>query len=147
MTTELYRLVYYSRNRMPRQPSELASEIASILAASQANNHKVHVTGALIFNKGIFAQVLEGGLNEVEGTFERIQRDSRHGEVQVLAFEPAQSRTFPSWSMGFVGASRDNEDLFGPIGHQTGFDASRLEGERILKIMRDIALEEENRAA
>ncbi|MEN3289451.1 MAG: hypothetical protein V7634_3751 [Bradyrhizobium sp.] len=145
MSTEIYSLVYYSHNRMEHEQPELKEQIASILAASQSNNRNAGVTGALIFNRGIFAQVLEGDLSQVEQTFERIQRDPRHGDVQVLAFDKVQSRTFPSWSMGYVGTSRENENVFGQIAHQTGFDAARMEGERILKILHSIALEEEDR--
>jgi hypothetical protein len=58
-----------------------------------------------------------------------------------------QTRQFPSWSMAFVGRSREGENLFGHIGEATGFEAKRMEGERIFEIMRAIAIEEEARAA
>jgi hypothetical protein len=142
--TDLYRLVYYSRNRLAGDP---APEIDSILDASQRNNAPADVTGALIFNSGMFAQVLEGARRAIEATFERIQRDPRHGDVQVLAFEPVASRAFPSWSMGFVGRSRRDQDVFGNIAVESGFEERRLEGERIFGIMREIALDEERSAA
>jgi hypothetical protein len=147
MSNDLYRLVYYSVNRVTENTLEVSTEIATILAASQANNAKVDITGALIFNSGIFAQVLEGKQSDIEATFERIQRDPRHGDVQVLAFEPVASRAFPSWSMGYVGNSREGVSVFGNIAVDTGFDAKRMEGDRIFQIMRDIALDEEARAA
>lgn len=59
MSNDLYHLVYYSRNRIPAG-ADLHAEIDSILKASQRNNSRAQVTGALIFNKGVFAQVLEG---------------------------------------------------------------------------------------
>lgn len=147
MTPTLYRLVYYSRNRIPGTPTEVAAEVERILQASQRNNARAGITGALIFNAGIFAQVLEGARRAIEITFERIQRDARHGDVQVLAFEAAADRGFPSWSMAFVGRSKEGHDLFGHIGESTGFEAKRLEGERIFAIMRAIAIEEEARSA
>ena len=147
MPSELYRLVYYSVNRVTGKSSEASAEIATILAASQANNAKIGITGALIFNSGIFAQVLEGKQSDIEATFERIQRDPRHGDVQVLAFEPAACRGFPSWSMGYVGNSSEDVNVFGNIAVDTGFDAKRMEGDRIFQIMRDIALEDEAHAA
>lgn len=91
----LHRLVYYSRNRMSGTPPEIAAGVDQILATSQRNNALVEVTGALIFNSGVFAQILEGPRRAVEQTFERIQRDPRHGEVLVLAFEPVTTRAFP----------------------------------------------------
>ena len=147
MSSDLYRLVYYSVNRVAGETPVVSAEIGAILAKSQSNNAQAGITGALIFNNGIFAQVLEGARLEVEATFERIQRDARHGDVQVLAFEPSPIRGFPSWSMGYVGTSREGLNVFGNIAGDTGFDAKRLEGDRIYEIMREIAIEEEARAA
>ncbi|UZE49005.1 BLUF domain-containing protein [Rhodopseudomonas sp. P2A-2r] len=147
MSIELYRLVYVSKSRIRGNFAEIAEEIAGILLSSQSNNARVAITGALIFNTGIFAQVLEGDRRDVEATFERIQRDRRHGDLQVLEFAQASGRRFPSWSMGYVGRSREGQDLFGRMGQETGFEAKRLEGERIFEVIYMIALEEEARAA
>lgn len=145
MSSNLHRLVYYSRNLIPGTPARIAAEVDAILAASQRNNARVGVTGALIFNAGIFAQVLEGARIDIETTYERIQRDDRHLDAQVLAFEEVQSRGFPSWSMAFVGRSRQGQSLFAHVGQATGFEAKRLAGDRIFDIMRAIAMEEEER--
>jgi hypothetical protein len=142
MSAEVYRLVYYSKNRI-NSAHQIEGEIQSILSAARRNNSACGITGALIFNSGIFAQVLEGDLRAVEAIFERIQRDERHGEVQVLAFEKTPARTFPGWSMGYVGKSLNSKNFFGHIGLETGFEARLLEGERILNIMQTIAIEEE----
>jgi hypothetical protein len=147
MASDLNRLVYYSRNRIPGTSAEVAAGVDAILASAQRNNSQLCVTGALIFNGGIFAQVLEGSRRDIELTFERIQRDERHSDVEVLAFEEVQNRQFPSWSMAFVGRSREGENLFGHISEATGFEARRMEGERIFEIMRAVAIEEEARAA
>ena len=147
MTSGLHRLVYYSRNRITGTSAAMAAEVDAILASAQRNNSLIGVTGALIFNAGIFAQVLEGARHDVEVTFERIQRDERHGDVQVLAFEEVQSRGFPSWSMAFVGRSREGQNLFAHIGEATDFEAKRMEGERVFGIMCAIAIEEEARVS
>ena len=147
MTSRLHRLVYYSRNLITGSPAESAAEVEAILASARRNNSVIGVTGALIFNAGTFAQVLEGARHDVEATFERIQCDERHGDVQVLAFEEVESRGFPSWSMAFVGRSREGQNLFAHIGEATGFEAKRMEGERVFGIMCAIALEEEARGA
>jgi hypothetical protein len=143
VTAKLCRLVYYSRNRIQGSEAEVAAEVASILESAQRNNAPRGVTGALIFNAGVFAQVLEGNRRDVEQTFEQIQRDERHGDVQVLAIEEVTSRGFPSWSMAFVGRSQAHQNLFGHIGTATGYEAKRMEGERIFEIMRNLAIEEE----
>ena len=101
------------------------------------------VTGALIFNSGVFAQVLEGRRQIIEGDFERIQRDRRHADVHVLAFEEARTQV----SLLVDGLRRPlggrTKPVFGKIGETTGFEARRMEGERVLEIISSIAFEEE----
>lgn len=143
----LYRLVYLSKNRISGGAAHVAAEVQSILAAAQRNNPPLELTGALIFNAGMFAQVLEGPCRSVEDTFEKIQQDPRHGDLEVLAYYQTTERAFHHWSMGYFGQSREGQDLFGHLAKATGFNTDGLEGTRLFEIIRDIALEEETRAA
>lgn len=102
MTNDLFRLVYCSRNTISADQSDPAAEIAKILAASRANNARDGVTGALLYSDGCFAQVLEGDLDVVQQTFERIQRDTRHGDVIVLEARRAEARMFGMWDMALA---------------------------------------------
>ena len=147
MSDDLYRLVYYSRNAIAGDGEALATAISSILAKSQANNQRVGVTGALMFNSGCFAQVLEGSRDHVETVFERIQQDERHGEVSLLAFDPAEARAFENWSMGFVGASVEDSARYGALVQDSGFDPARMTGEALFETLHRLALEEERAAA
>lgn len=147
MTVALHRLVYYSRNRVTGSPEKLAEAITSILAASQVNNARVDVTGALMFNSGCFAQVLEGPRVAIEDIFERIQQDERHGDVSLLAFDQAPARAFENWSMGFVGASVDDAGRYGSIVGKSGFNPARMTGEALFETLHRLALEEESASA
>lgn len=144
MPETLHRLIYYSRNRVTESPAALARAIASILEASQRHNPRVGVTGALMFNAGCFAQVLEGPRAAVEATFERIQQDDRHGDVSLLDFGPAHARSFENWSMGFVGASVTDADRFGLLAQVSGFDPAQMTGDAVLETLHKLALEEES---
>jgi hypothetical protein len=104
---QIYRILYCSRNIMPGSLEDKRKEIHRILANSRANNAKLGITGALLYNSGYFAQVLEGPLESVEQTFERIQRDMRHDEVAVLESVFVPERDFPEWSMAFAGAAAE----------------------------------------
>lgn len=141
--SDLYRLVYASKNLLQGTQAETATEIQQILEASQRNNTKVGVTGALMFNDGAFAQVLEGPRRGVEETFERIQRDSRHGDVTVLQCGPAESRGFANWSMAFVGQSAKGRAQFSGLAAASGFDLSRLSGDGVFAMLHGLVLEEE----
>jgi hypothetical protein len=142
MTDKTYRLVYYSRNRIAEPDVRGPAEIDQILAASRVNNAAVGITGALMFNAGYFAQVLEGPQQAVEATFERIQQDARHGDVSLLSFDEA-APAFAAWSMAFVGASKSGIERFGSIATQSGFDPSAMSGDRVFGILRDLLIKEE----
>lgn len=146
-TADLRRLVYYSRNRLAGTPEAVDETIRAILARSRANNARVGVTGALMFNAGCFAQVLEGPGAAVEATFERIQQDERHGEVTLLAFDAVEARLFTDWSMAYVGASRAEAARYGDVARASGFDPDCMTGDRLCAILHGLALEEEALAA
>jgi hypothetical protein len=141
--SDLYRLVYTSRNLLQGPDHEVAAAVRQILETSQRNNRAVAVTGALMFNAGAFAQVLEGPRPGVEETFERIQRDERHGEVTVLQCGPVESRGFPDWSMAFVGQSARGQALWCSLAAESGFDVSRLDGDGVFAMLHGLVLEEE----
>jgi hypothetical protein len=144
MSDELYRLVYYSHNRIAGDAQDAVQEI---LAASRTNNTRAGVTGALLFNAGCFGQVLEGNRRAVEATFERIQCDPRHGDVALLAFEPAAERVFANWSMAFVGNRADDAERYADLAAASGFDPSRMTGDRLFEVLQRLALEEEESLA
>ena len=141
--SDLYRLVYTSRNLLDGGEEEQKAAIAGLLAVSKRNNARVGVTGALLFNGGSFAQVLEGSRAAVEATFERIQRDPRHSDVSVLQCEPVAARGFPNWSMGFVGDSPRGRALWTEVARLTNFDLSRLEGNVLFNTLLSIVKVEE----
>ncbi len=141
--TDLYRLVYASKNLLRGPETEVTAEVRQILDASQRNNQTVGVTGALMFNAGAFAQVLEGPRAGVEATFERIQRDLRHSDVTVLQCGPAENRGFANWSMAFVGQSTGGQARFSGLAAESGFDLSRLDGDRVFSMLHGLVMEEE----
>ena len=147
MAEPLYQLVYYSRNKVSGDELRFDAEVQSILEDSRRNNEAVGISGALLFNAGVFAQVLEGPLAAVEATFERIQQDDRHGEVSLLAFDPITERSFTNWAMGFVGQSAGNAARFAEVGITSGFDPARLGAQKIHAILRELTVEEEAAAA
>ena len=147
MSQQNFRLVYYSRNKVPGDAAAHERELRTILAASRRNNAQAGVTGALLFNAGCFGQVLEGPRRAVETTFERIQCDPRHGDVALLDFAPAEDRAFPNWSMGFVGTEQRDAAQYGDIATDSGFDPSRMTADRLFETLHRLALEEEHGAA
>jgi blue light- and temperature-responsive anti-repressor len=102
---QLYRIVYCSRNAITGGPAQIEEELEHILDSARRNNSRRGITGALLYNGGSFAQILEGPLDKLELVFEAIQSDERHEDVNVIENGPIAARMFPNWSMAFA-ASR-----------------------------------------
>ena len=135
-TDGLVRITYVSR---VGAGFDAAREIEGILAASRRNNARAGVTGALIFNRSTFGQVLEGPEAAVEETYERIEADPRHHDVEVLDLRSVEARAFGDWSMGFVGrplsTGRPEAEA-----HRTTLDLARMGGDEMFSLLHRIAL-------
>ncbi len=143
MNSPLYRLVYLSQNRIEGSERALRHAIDNILAASRRNNGTAGITGALMFNSGRFAQVLEGPHDAVQETFERIQCDMRHTGVVILAFEKAVERRFSTWAMAYVGENTKASNAFDYVTRESGFNPAELDGERVFELLHEHLLEAE----
>ena len=138
MNDTLHRLVYVSRNLIDGDPAAVSAEIGAILDVARRLNAEEEVTGALMFNDGRFAQVLEGPLDAVQETFERIQCDERHDDVRLLALEPVAERGFSSWSMAYVGQDEAARHAFAALAAEGGaLDPGALPPERLFELLRE----------
>lgn len=90
----LVRLVYGSR---PFGFDDLA--LQGILGTAQRNNERDKITGALICREDLYIQFLEGERSKVECTYDRICKDDRHTDIQLILYENVDLRLFPMWSM------------------------------------------------
>jgi hypothetical protein len=97
MNQQTFRLIYCSKSSLDCAADP--TELDRILAVSRRNNAAAGVTGALLYNNGIFAQTLEGSFDAVQTVFERIQSDLRHDDIVVLQAEPVDDRLFSTWAM------------------------------------------------
>lgn len=104
----IYSLVYSSCAILRLESSTDLAMIDQILAEARQCNAKVEVTGALLFTEGRFVQALEGNRDDVRATYDRIQADPRHTNVEILSSQFSDRRRFKQWSMAFVG---DDETL------------------------------------
>jgi hypothetical protein len=85
--------------------------LLDILSVSQNKNHKLRISGLLVFGNGKFIQLLEGDKKDVLDLFHSaILRDPRHTDVKVLLEAESPNRCMPTWTMGFsaIGNSASN---------------------------------------
>lgn len=92
----LVQLIYVSS--MVGQSSTV---VGDILASCAKNNPANGITGMLLYYDGSFMQVLEGEEADVDRTYARIAKDSRHTYLVLMARESISARHFAYWSMGY----------------------------------------------
>ncbi len=94
----LHRLLYCSR----AIPNLSYQDLKDILEKSEKNNSLVGITGMLCYGNSMFLQVLEGSRQNLTQTYNRIARDARHMDAELIDFSEAESRQFQIWSMKVV---------------------------------------------
>jgi hypothetical protein len=146
MTEEIYMILYCSRNRIESSAERQQEEIRTILASSRRNNSVCGITGALLFNTALFAQVLEGPLAKVEETFERIQRDLRHDDVVVLENAIIPGRDFPEWSMAFAGIDQKESAAFADFNMENILSNPSASANGVRDLLRSLVVQEEDYA-
>lgn len=116
MIRPLQRLTYFSCNLIRGPRWRVAEEIEALLAVARMRNAHLRISGALLFNDGCFAQILEGEAENLNWLFARISADSRHCNVTLLHRGPAMEREFPDWAMHYV----ETEPALPPPGASLG---------------------------
>jgi hypothetical protein len=91
-------------------------DIGAILTRARAKNERDGITGALLYHRGRFVQIIEGPDDRVRGCFDLIANDPRHRNVQIMREKSISSRQFPEWTMGFRAPSGD------ALTHLEGFE-------------------------
>ena len=86
-----------------------ADELKAILVVARKANEACDVTGILLYCDGSFMQLLEGDETTVRALYEKICRDPRHLDVQIVATIDSAERWCGDWSMGFSYCSNKGE--------------------------------------
>jgi hypothetical protein len=129
----LVRLIYASRARDPGRGG-FPETVRAILLKSIHNNRMAAVTGFLVTGEGCFLQLLEGPSGEVEETFERIRRDDRHGDVQVISRGLVERRLFRDWNMAQHQIVAADRSVLAKVG-LTAFTPDALDEARALTLL------------
>ena len=130
----LVRLMYASRAALPMDQEELNA----ILRKSQANNPARGITGVLCFSGGLFLQVLEGGRSNVNQLYQHINRDARHTDVLLLAYEEISERRFANWAMGLVNLARLNPAVLLKYSETAALDPYAVSGQATVKLFDEL---------
>lgn len=93
------RLIYKSR-----ASTDVVSNkaISSLVEQSAQANKERQITGLLLLSGDQYLQVLEGPCHNVNRLYGTISRDKRHRDIELITFEPMESRYFDDWGMRLV---------------------------------------------
>ena len=132
----LIRLLYRSDSGLTGSDQAVREATFAIADDAAARNDRQGVTGALMFTRGVFVQLLEGRTADVERVFERICRDPRHRRVVLLDYSEADERVFPGCGMvAFEGDERVRA-LFPPMTEPTSYPhRNRLSANNAIELM------------
>ena len=99
----MHRIVYLSRASL----GLTEGAIDQLVQSAREKNARLGITGALLFERGHFFQVLEGPRRELRALFRKIRADERHSEVRLLIEDDSDCRRFASWSLAW---NRKNDE-------------------------------------
>lgn len=105
------RLLYVSKTT--KQHHEIKHDLMAILTTAVRFNSKNEITGVLYYGNGYFVQCLEGEEKAVYDVFyNRIVKDSRHQNCEILSYKPVDELLFQRWSMKFAPLNKKLRDFF-----------------------------------
>ena len=115
----LFQLTYKSEV----EPDLDILDIQNILNTARTFNASENITGCLIYTTANFIQILEGERGVVRDLFERIQKDDRHFNVQLIDEGAAEHRSFPNWAMAYL---KPADILSGPRSEEVVRDLRKI---------------------
>ncbi len=75
------------------------SDLAAITREAIAHNSAQEITGILLHHNQVFVQVLEGSTEALETLMNKLRKDRRHRNIEVLLDGRIRGREFSDWSM------------------------------------------------
>jgi len=130
----LVQLLYASR----LSEGTTAATASVILQQARLRNPDSGITGVLCHGDHLFLQLLEGGREQVNALFARIQRDTRHTDVTLLHYGEVTQRRFPSWTMAQTNLEKLNPGMLLRYSALPVFDPFQLPGSSSMALVDEL---------
>lgn len=104
----VYQLSYQSK----APTSFEAKDLDSILGSAVQNNERANISGCLVFYNNCFVQILEGSKKNVISLYNKIKKDNRHYDLDLLWQGEVDKRHFEKWGMTYHSSKNESEKLF-----------------------------------
>lgn len=106
-----HQLIYQSREARPLSNQDFAD----ILDVARKFNESQGITGCLFYNGGWLLQVLEGEQSAIDNLYQKIMKDERHKDCNLLYFEPVDKRVFSKWTMGMINLETEKSSKYSEL--------------------------------
>lgn len=130
----LVQLLYASR----AASTTTAATVSVILQQARLHNPHEGITGVLCHGDRYFLQLLEGGREQVNRLFSRIQRDPRHTDVVLLHYAEITERRYAAWTMGQTNLDRLNPATLLRYSALPVFDPFQLPGSSSMALVDEL---------
>ena len=87
------------------------SDVEKMLSKARMANNKLGITGCLLYYSGEFIQYLEGNQIKVLELFDRIKKDKRHTDVELISYGERDEREFEQWEMAYENFHGENDQV------------------------------------
>lgn len=91
-------LIFYT-SQSTMSEDDVSDNLSDIVRACTEHNNENGITGVLFYENQNFIQALEGEEEDVRSTLARVQKDTRHTNLNVLVDAPISTRSFSNWAM------------------------------------------------
>ena len=135
----LSRLIYHSENHLGPFDGKMIGALNDIMDVANRNNEKHNITGALIFDRLWFVQILEGEREAISATLRRIVADERHDNVTVMEVRSIEQRQFGNWWMGLAALQGGAAALLSRHGFGNRLDPRAMTGDQAVALALDLA--------
>ena len=86
-------------------------QIQEMLEKARPYNSEQGISGCLLFHEGEFLQYLEGNQIRVLELFDKIKKDPRHTDIDLISHGERPDRWFKGWEMAFEDFYGDNDQI------------------------------------
>ena len=112
------------------------SSLVHLFDVARRWNLDHELTGALFYENGHFAQILEGKRKDVLFIWGKIQQDYRHKILHRIELDEIDQSLFSNWALRFYGGDQIARDVPHLVGLLDGLPSHDVE---LLRIMRSVA--------
>ena len=113
--------------------------MTQVVQAARIKNRGADITGMIASTSDAILQVLEGDIDAISALYTRIEKDTRHRDVVLLAAVKADRGRFWRWPMGFVQIGPEHGDLLVRFGGSDRLAPLHMSTEGALDLLEALA--------